>query len=231
MTKITTKPQPELYWISGSPYAWRVMLTLEVKQARYASHLLEASKGDLKKPEYLRLNPRGRVPTLKHGEHVLNESLAIMAYLDRAFPTPSIFGESAHETARNWRLISEFFSYLYPPLNRVIAPLYAGKTAEKADDMRAALPVVHEELGRLERALGDAAWLGGQAVSAADIAIYPFMKSLLRAASKDAAAAFNLGVLPLSTTYPRLADWTQNVERIPGFARTYPPHWREAQAA
>ena len=58
MTKITTKPQPELYWISGSPYAWRVMLTLEVKQARYASHLLEASKGDLKKPEYLRLNPR-----------------------------------------------------------------------------------------------------------------------------------------------------------------------------
>jgi len=77
--------QPELYWISGSPYAWRVMLTLEVKQASYASHLLEASKGDLKKPEYLRLNPRGRVPTLKHGEHVLNESLAIMAYLDARF--------------------------------------------------------------------------------------------------------------------------------------------------
>jgi len=57
------------------------------------------------------------------------------------------------------------------------------------------------------------------------------VKSLLRAASKDAAAAFNLGILPLSTSYPRLADWTQNVERIPGFARTYPPHWREAQAA
>jgi len=78
---------------------------------------------------------------------VLNESLAIMAYLDRAFPAPSIFGESAHEAARNWRLISEFFSYLYGPLNRIVTPLYAGKTAEKADDIRAALPVVHEELG------------------------------------------------------------------------------------
>ena len=34
----------ELYWGSGSPFAWRVMLTLEVKGLAYESKLLEFSK-------------------------------------------------------------------------------------------------------------------------------------------------------------------------------------------
>jgi len=73
----------ELYWGSGSPFAWRVMLTLEVKGLAYESKLLESSKGEYKTPAYLRLNPRGKVPTLKDGDFVLYESLAIMSYLDR----------------------------------------------------------------------------------------------------------------------------------------------------
>ena len=86
------KAKPELHWISGSPYAWRVMLALEVKQVPYVSRLLDSSKGDLETQEFLRLNPRGQVPVLTHGDYVLTESLAILAYLDRQFPTPPIFG-------------------------------------------------------------------------------------------------------------------------------------------
>ena len=47
----------ELYWGSGSPFAWRVMLTLEVKKLAYESKLLEFSKGEHKTPAYLQLNP------------------------------------------------------------------------------------------------------------------------------------------------------------------------------
>jgi len=36
----------EVYWGSGSPFAWRVLLTLEVKRLDYESELLEFSKGD-----------------------------------------------------------------------------------------------------------------------------------------------------------------------------------------
>jgi len=61
----------ELYWGSGSPFSWRVMLTLEVKGLAYESKLLEFSKGQNKSPAYLRLNPRGKVPTLKDGDFVL----------------------------------------------------------------------------------------------------------------------------------------------------------------
>lgn len=217
----------EVYWVSGSPYAWRVLLTLEVKRLSYASRLLEASTGDLKKPEYLKLNPRGKVPTLKDGDFVLCESLAIMAYLDRKHPQPGIFGRTDREAARIWQLTSEFFSYLESCLNRVVAPLYFGKAAEKADDIRAAATEAHPELGRIEALLGKAAWLGGDAICAADIAIYPFMKSLLRASAKEQAKPLELGFLPLEARYPRLDSWMRRVEQIPGYERTVPPHWQQ----
>ena len=74
----------KLYWGSGSPFAWCVMLTLEVKGLAYESKLLEFSKGEHKAADYLRLNPRGKVPTLQDDDFVLYESLAIMMYLDRS---------------------------------------------------------------------------------------------------------------------------------------------------
>jgi glutathione S-transferase len=219
--------QLEVFWVSGSPFAWRVLLTLEVKRLSYSSRLLEASKGDLKKPEYLKLNPRGKVPTLKDGDFVLGESLAIMAYLDRKHPAPPLFGINAQETARTWQLISEYFSYLDAPANRIIAPIYFGKISEKREDIRAAVPAVHAELDRFETSLNNATWFGGETICAADIAIYPFLKSLLRAASKDTRSELDLGLLPFEARHPRLAAWMQHVERIPGYEKTYPPHWRQ----
>jgi glutathione S-transferase len=218
---------PELFWVSGSPYAWRVQLALQVKQVPYTSRLLEFSKGDLKTPEYLKINPRGKAPTLRDGDFVLGESLAIMAYLDRKHPEPPLFGKNALETGRIWELISEFVSYLNVPLGRIVSPIYFGKTAEKVQDIQAALPAVHEELGRFEKAAGPSGWFAGDLISAADIAIYPFIKSLLRAASKEAAAPLNLGLLPLEARWPRLAGWMTRVEAIPGYDATYPPHWRQ----
>jgi len=225
---MTSRPsQLEVFWVSGSPYSWRVLLTLEVKKLAYTSRLLEASKGELKKPEYLALNPRGKVPTLKNSDFVRWESLAIMDYLEHKQPKPAIFGRTAQSAAKIRRLISEFSSYLDGPLQRIITPIYFGKAAEKADDIRAAAAVAHAELERFEGNLDDSPWFGGESICAADIAIYPFVKSLLRAASKETAAPLDLGVLPFEARYPRFAAWMQRVEQLPTYERTYPPHWRQ----
>src|SRR4051812_19147162 len=90
----------QIYWGSGSPYAWRVLLAAELKRIPYESKLLEFSKGDLKTPEFLALNPRGKVPVIRDGDFVLAESMAIMAYLDRKQPEPPLFGRTAEETGR-----------------------------------------------------------------------------------------------------------------------------------
>jgi glutathione S-transferase len=216
----------EIFWASGSGYAWRVLLALEAKGLPYQSRLLEFSKNDQRSPMYLAMNPRGRIPTLRDGDYVVYESIAIMAYLDRKYPAPALFGATPEETGRIWRVISETASYLDAPTEDFILPLYLGQEIEKGDQVRAALPRIHDELGRLEAALGDAPWLATPALSAADIAVFPLVMSLLRAAGKPGAAAFQVDLLPFPDRYPSIARWVQQIEAMPGYDRTYPPHWR-----
>jgi glutathione S-transferase len=216
----------ELYWGSGSPFAWRVMLTLEVKRLPYESKLLEFSKEDHKSPAYLKLNPRGKVPTLKDGGFVLYESLAIMAYLDRKYPDPPIFGTTPQETGLIWRAISETESYLVAPGAKVIVPIFFGKGLEKTDEIQAAAATIRDELKRIDAALAGSVWTVGSCISAADIALFPLVQILLRAASKESAKPLNLGFLPLAQTYPNIAAWVKRVEAIPGYEKTYPPHWK-----
>ena len=47
----------------------------------YDIHLLSLNKGDNRAPEYLAVNPMGKVPALKHGDVVITEAAAICAYL------------------------------------------------------------------------------------------------------------------------------------------------------
>jgi glutathione S-transferase len=217
----------ELYWVSGSPFSWRVMLTLEMKRLPYESKLLEASKEEHKAPGYLKLNPRGKVPTLKDGDFVLYESLAIMAYLDRKHAEPSIFGTTPQETGQIWRAISETDSYLLEPAFKVVTPLYFGRGLEKTDEIQSAAATIRQELERINTALSHSVWIAGsQQISAADIALFPLVQALLRAASKDAAKPFDLGFSPLDQRYPNIAMWVKRVEAIPGYDKTYPPHWK-----
>src|SRR5215213_11956946 len=53
-----------LHYASGSPYAWRVWLSLEHKGVPYELKTLSFDAGDLKTPAFLALNPRHRVPVL-----------------------------------------------------------------------------------------------------------------------------------------------------------------------
>jgi glutathione S-transferase len=216
----------EVFWSSGSPFAWRVLLTLEAKGLRYESRLLEMSQREHKTPEFLALNPRGQVPVLRDGEFAVYESIAIMAYLDRKYPDRPLFGSSAEESGTIWRVICEAASYLEAPTDAFILPIYRGEAIEQAVAVRATLAPIQAELARLEATLRARAWLASASLSAADLAVFPLVKSLLRAAGKPAAAAFEHGLTPLADKYPALAGWLTRVEALPGYERTYPPHWR-----
>jgi glutathione S-transferase len=217
----------ELYWGSGSPFAWRVMLTLAVKGLAYESKLLEFSKGEHKTPSYLRLNPRGKVPTLKDGDFVIYESIAIMAYLDRKYPEPPLFGNTPEEAGSIWQTISECESYLVSAGDKVIRPVFFGKGLDDVEGIQQAAQSIREELHSIDVRVERSNWMVGAQISAADIVIFPAVQLLLRAASKEAAQPFNLGLMPLSQTYPNIARWVRQIENLPGYERTYPPHWRQ----
>src|SRR6476469_10695050 len=52
----------------------------------YDIHLLSLTKGENRAPDYLAINPMGKVPALKHGDVVITEAAAICAYLADEFP-------------------------------------------------------------------------------------------------------------------------------------------------
>src|SRR5512140_3344810 len=103
-----------LYYGSGSPFAWRAQLALEHKALQYERKVLSFAAGDTRKPEFLALNPRHRVPVLVHDDFTLYESSAIVEYLDEAFPGrgASLFPGGPRERAVIRRLILEVDNYL-----------------------------------------------------------------------------------------------------------------------
>jgi glutathione S-transferase len=52
----------------------------------YDIHLLSLNRGDNRAPDYLAINPMGKVPALQHGDVVITEAAAICAYLADEFP-------------------------------------------------------------------------------------------------------------------------------------------------
>ncbi len=216
----------EFFWGSGSCNSWRVHLALEIKKVPYESRLLQFSKGEHKAPDYLAVNPRGKVPAIRDGEFTLYESLAILQYLDRKFPEPPLLGRTPEEAGLVLRRALELVFYFEPILDRVCVPIYRGKAAEEAEAIKAAAQALHPEVALLEAALASSTFLVGNAISAADCTAFPFVQQLLRASGKEAARPLNLGFLPLDTTYPALAAWVGRIEALPGYERTYPPHWR-----
>ena len=56
----------------------------------YDIHLLNLSNGDTRAPDYLAINPMGKVPALRHGDVVITEGAAICAYLADAFPKANL---------------------------------------------------------------------------------------------------------------------------------------------
>ncbi len=216
----------DVYWGSGSPYSWRVLLALEHKRLAYASHLLQFSKQEHKSPQILAMNFRGRVPILKDGDYVVFESLAVLYYLDRKYPEPPIFGRTPEEAGVIMRVICEYQSYAEPDLMKLARAFFTAQSRVRTDELADSMHVVASEARSIEARLARSDWVVGESFSAADIVIFPSLQLLLRALAKPEARELSARFLPLSANYPALERWIARIERLPGYDRTFPPHWR-----
>jgi glutathione S-transferase len=209
------------YYGAGSPYAWRVWLALEHKALPYERKVLSFSDGDAGKPEFLALNPRGKVPVVVDGGLVLYESAAILEYLDDAYPESGkrLFPGGAGDRALVRRMICEADSYVGPLVNRLFwLVLLTRQDAWNPERIARTSDDLVAELARWPGQFGSD-YLAGP-VTAADFTLYPLVALALRCEKRKPDLGLR-GRLPA-----RIDAWMQGVEMLPFFQRTWPPHWQ-----
>jgi glutathione S-transferase len=209
-----------LHAMSGSPFSWKVALALEHKQLPFTLRYLSVDAGDLKSPDFARMNPRRRAPVMTDGELCLYESEAILRYLEDAYPTPTLYPGGLPERALAYRLCAEVTSYLAVAMEELVLevlfkPDPATREPAKIEQAR---QVVNRELTHFEQELAGEYLAGG--LSAADFTLYPCLMLCLRIEKRLPALAF------ASQLGPRLLAWKGRVEALPYYERTYPPHWK-----
>ena len=80
----------KLYGYFRSSAAFRVRIALNLKNLDRETALVNLQAGDHMSPRYRAINPQGRVPALEVEDTVLLQSLAIIEYLEEAFPDPPL---------------------------------------------------------------------------------------------------------------------------------------------
>lgn len=217
-----------IYFVSGSPFAWRAMLALGLKGLEYDAKLLSASDGDTGKPGFLALNPRGKVPVLVEGDVTVYESIAVLAYLDRAYPETPLFGKTPSEAALVWRRVMELDAYLGTALAAAARPILARAFAGKEEEINENFALVGDEIRTVNGWLDGNDFMAGDAPSAVDIMLYPHLAMIARIGPTIQVPGITPNIPDYANDFPELAAWMKRVEALPGFDAAYPPHWRDA---
>ncbi len=107
------------YWRSSAAYRVRIALALKGLAYELEPIHLVRDGGEQHKPEYLALNPEGRVPLLDHDGQRISQSLAILEYLEEAFPdTPRLLPMTPAARARV-RSLAQLVACDIHPLNNL----------------------------------------------------------------------------------------------------------------
>jgi glutathione S-transferase len=136
---------------------------LEEVGAPYDTHIVDYGAA-MKAPEYLSVNPMGKVPAIRHGGEVVTECAAICAYLADAFPEAGLAPPRAGR-ARYYRWL--FFAA--GPLEAAITNAALGFEIPEGGEVMAGYGSRERTLDVLASALAGTPYIAGGKFSAADV--------------------------------------------------------------
>ena len=160
----------------------------------------------LKQPEFLKINPAGRIPAIDDDGFTLSESLAINLYLARKYgdrATPSLAPASLEEEAKFWQWSSWAMTDLEIPLNLIHLHRNFFPPEKRDSKVAEAAEVqVQRPLTMLESILADSAYLLGARFTVADINVASVL-------SASRLSAINMA------PFPHIAAWTKRCHERP----------------
>lgn len=149
------------------------LIALEEAGAKYEVVPTSTKAGDQRKPEYLAINPKGRVPALVTEQGVLTENVAILAWIAQAFPAAKLAPTDPWAFAQ----AQAFNSYLASTVHVAHAHRHRGyRWADEEssfEDMRRKVPqTVGEAFALIETELFQGPYVLGQAFSICDAYLF-----------------------------------------------------------
>ena len=212
-----------LYTYFRSSAAYRVRIALALKGLPYASvpvHLVKDG-GQQLQGAYRAVNPAALVPALQDGDAVLTQSLAIMEYLDEAYPDPALMPRDAIGRARV-RALALTLACDVHPLGNLRVLNHLSQTFGADEPARAAWVCHWMALGfeALEQHLQQGAtgtFCHGDTPTLADCCLVPQVFNARR---------FGLDLAP----YPTLQRIAQHCEALPAFAAAHPAQQADSPA-
>lgn len=136
---------------------------LEETGVPYRTEVMEFGKG-IKSPEYLALNPMGKVPTIRYGKTVVTECAAICAWLADTFPEAGLAPPPA-ERASYYRWM--FFAA--GPVEAAVTNKALGFSLPPERGIMAGYGSFENAIGTLEKAVSASPYIAGETFSAADV--------------------------------------------------------------
>jgi maleylacetoacetate isomerase len=168
----------KLYTYFRSSAAFRVRIALNLKGLQYEAKFVHLPKGEHRGASYAALNPQALLPTLEDGAARLNQSLAIIEYLEETHPEPRLLPQDPAARARV-RALSLLVACEIHPLNnlRVLQHLRKQLGQDEAQVNAWYRHWVADGLGKLEAELAGDARTGkyshGDSPSMADCCLVP----------------------------------------------------------
>ena len=168
----------KLYAVVGSGNCRKVQATISNLNMTVDTEYLDFFDGDLAKPEFLELNPNGRVPTLVDGDFLLWESNAIMQYLADKVPDNSLFSQNPQTRAdivrwQCWELAHFNNAFATIAFETVLKAAFMGQEPNQPV-VDAAVESLHGFSSMLESHLDDRDYVVGNGITLADYSIINF---------------------------------------------------------
>lgn len=157
-------------------------IVLEEIGVDYATVLVDFTKGDQRKPEFLAINPNGRVPALATERGVLTENPAILGYLARTYPT----GLAPVDDAFAFAQMQAFHMYIATTLHVTFRQISRPEMFADGEDAKLALKAKVPETANhyfsiIEQQLADGrTWVHGENYSMSDPYLFVFASYMQR---------------------------------------------------
>jgi glutathione S-transferase len=192
----------KLYDFKSSPNCQRVKVVLAEKNLPYEIVPIDLRAQEQKTPDYLKMNPYGKVPVLTDDATVLYESCVINEYLEEKYPNPPLMPKEPGQKAKARILIDYGMTHFDGPYQKLRMELMKEQKDQNPQVIDGAKSELRKLLQRLENEIGTQQYLMGD-FSLVDADLLPRFTRLE-----------GFGVLP-DPSLPRLGKYLERVKARP----------------